>query len=245
MRFNEFHADVQAFTQAATADEITALCRGFGERLGFSAFVYALRIPTKLVEAQLVIHQSYPAAWTKHYFENRYYDVDPVIEYCTANFTPLTWDRVQFEPGSEAEKMMRMAGDFGLRAGLSVPVHSPFGELGILSFAMDQNTSDAQRTVLAAVPYVHLLSTYLHEAVRRVERLTVQEPNSKLSMRELECLRWVADGKSSWSIGQIMSLSERTVNFHIECAMAKLNVCNRQHVIAKAIVTGILQPRPF
>ena len=245
MRLDEFHADIQAFTQATTADEITALCRAFGERLGFNAFVYALRIPTKLVDAQLVIHQTYPVAWTEHYLEHRYYDVDPVLEYCTTNFTPLTWDRVQREPGSEAASMMNMAEDFGLRAGVSMPVHSPFGELGILSFAIDQGTRDAQQTALAAVPHVQLLSAYLHEAVRRVERLAVSAPEAELTMRELECLRWVADGKSSWAIGQIMSLSERTVNFHIERAMGKLNVCNRQHAVAKAIVSGLLQPRPF
>ncbi len=43
-----------------------------------------------------------------------------------------------------------------------------------------------------------------------------------LTERERMVLSWVAAGKSSWEIGRILSISEHTVNSHIERAVAKL-----------------------
>ena len=55
--------------------------------------------------------------------------------------------------------------------------------------------------------------------------------STPLSGRELQCLEWVSRGKTSWEIGVILSLSERTVNFHILNACRKLNVYGRQAAI--------------
>lgn len=61
-----------------------------------------------------------------------------------------------------------------------------------------------------------------------------------LTEREAECLRWAAQGKTSWEIGHILGLSERTANFHIRNACAKMNVRGRQAAIAQALRAGYL-----
>jgi len=61
-----------------------------------------------------------------------------------------------------------------------------------------------------------------------------------LTGRELECLEWVSHGKTSWEIGNILDLSERTVNFHLLNACRKLEVYGRQHAVAKAFRLGVL-----
>ncbi|HBI83968.1 MAG TPA: helix-turn-helix transcriptional regulator [Alcaligenaceae bacterium] len=61
-----------------------------------------------------------------------------------------------------------------------------------------------------------------------------------LTGRELECLEWVSHGKTSWEIGTILDLSERTVNFHLRNACQKLGVYGRQHAVAKALKSGML-----
>jgi DNA-binding CsgD family transcriptional regulator len=48
-----------------------------------------------------------------------------------------------------------------------------------------------------------------------------------LTDREIEALTWVARGKSSTDIAVIMSVSERTVNFHIQNVIRKLGVATR------------------
>lgn len=67
----------------------------------------------------------------------------------------------------------------------------------------------------------------------------------KLTKRELECLYWAAKGKTSWEIGTILGISERTVNFHISNLIPKFSVHSRQAAIAIAISMGLLKGTDF
>jgi LuxR family transcriptional regulator, activator of conjugal transfer of Ti plasmids len=62
-----------------------------------------------------------------------------------------------------------------------------------------------------------------------------------LSPREVECLKWVAEGKTSWDTGIILNISRDTVNFHIKNAMRKLRVNKRNLAVMKAIRLGFLE----
>ena len=61
-----------------------------------------------------------------------------------------------------------------------------------------------------------------------------------LTDRELCCLQWAAVGKTSWEMGVILGLSERTINFHIHNACRKLGVHGRQAAITVALQAGLL-----
>lgn len=65
-------------------------------------------------------------------------------------------------------------------------------------------------------------------------------PSKPLSKREVECLHWAAMGKTSWEIGIILGVSERTVNFHVGNACGKLGVYNRRAAVAQALKHGLL-----
>ncbi|WFU80499.1 helix-turn-helix transcriptional regulator [Bradyrhizobium sp. CIAT3101] len=62
----------------------------------------------------------------------------------------------------------------------------------------------------------------------------VEEKVAVLSEREVQCLRWVEKGKSSWAIGVILNVSYNTVNFHIKNAMRKLETSTRTQCVVKA-----------
>ncbi len=55
-----------------------------------------------------------------------------------------------------------------------------------------------------------------------------------------EVMQWLKEGKMSWEIGVILSISERTVKFHIANCYAKLNVRNRSQAIARAMRLSII-----
>ncbi|QLL64417.1 helix-turn-helix domain-containing protein [Sinorhizobium mexicanum] len=67
------------------------------------------------------------------------------------------------------------------------------------------------------------------------------EEITDLSLRERECLLWVARGKSSWDIGVILGISENTVNFHMKNVMRKLNVSSRTVAAMKAVESRIIE----
>ena len=61
-----------------------------------------------------------------------------------------------------------------------------------------------------------------------------------LTDRENQVLSWAQEGKSNWEIGKILSISERTVKFHMANICDKLEVSNRSHAIAKALRCGLI-----
>jgi DNA-binding NarL/FixJ family response regulator len=63
-----------------------------------------------------------------------------------------------------------------------------------------------------------------------------------LNEREIECLTWSARGKTSPEIAQIVNISARTVNFHIENACRKLNVSTRTEAVVKATSGRLIDP---
>lgn len=61
-----------------------------------------------------------------------------------------------------------------------------------------------------------------------------------LSPRELECLKWVLDGKSDTDIGEILGISPNTVHFHVERVKKKLGVRTRTQAAATVMTLGYL-----
>jgi LuxR family quorum sensing-dependent transcriptional regulator len=53
-----------------------------------------------------------------------------------------------------------------------------------------------------------------------------------LTSRELAVLEWVARGKSAWEIGEILHITKRTVDAHVNSAVSKMGVANRTHAVA-------------
>ena len=66
---------------------------------------------------------------------------------------------------------------------------------------------------------------------------TVLRDKLALTQREAEVLLWTARGKSNRDIGEILTLSPRTVNKHLEQIFAKLGVENRTAASAIAMQT--------
>jgi LuxR family quorum-sensing system transcriptional regulator CciR len=137
---------------------------------------------------------------------------------------------------------MNEAAETGLKNGVSVPLHGPWGRVAVVSFASPFNDMHpkAQLDRLGALAsQFHVAFTSLGGGVRRDLR-TVD-----LSPREKDCLRWTAQGKSSWDIGMILTISENTVNFHVKNAIRKLDATNRIVAVVKAIRLGLIDLPQF
>lgn len=78
------------------------------------------------------------------------------------------------------------------------------------------------------------------ETFNRDAQMPAKEAVSKLSQRELECLLWTAEGKTSEDIAIILQLSVHTINHYLTAATRKLNAVNRLHAVARAMRLGLL-----
>lgn len=62
-----------------------------------------------------------------------------------------------------------------------------------------------------------------------------------LTNREMEVLSWIASGKSDWQIGQILKISQKTVNYHVENVKRKYGVATRVQAVVEAMRQGTLE----
>lgn len=74
-----------------------------------------------------------------------------------------------------------------------------------------------------------------------LNRQTAWTVTPGLSPRELECLAWVSQGKSSTDIGAILGLSARTVDSYLEKAASKLGVRTRIEAVAIGVRRGLIE----
>jgi DNA-binding CsgD family transcriptional regulator len=82
-----------------------------------------------------------------------------------------------------------------------------------------------------------LLHLIAHTGFKRYEEIAAGgAPKSRvMTPRELECMRWVALGKTDEEIGVILAISARTARFHVENAKKKLGVTTRVQAVAEAL----------
>ena len=87
-----------------------------------------------------------------------------------------------------------------------------------------------------------ILDTIIRGRLAKVARTDVWSQQVALGEREIECLTWAARGKSSAEIAQIVDISKRNVDFHIESACRKLDVATRVQAAVKAIAGRLIDP---
>ncbi|MDC2891097.1 response regulator transcription factor [Psychrosphaera algicola] len=79
---------------------------------------------------------------------------------------------------------------------------------------------------------MHLLHI---KGFKQEQTAEVLQQNLPITKRESEVLFWVSYGKTSWEISQILAMSPRTVNKHLEQIYRKLGVDNRTSAAAISI----------
>jgi DNA-binding CsgD family transcriptional regulator len=62
----------------------------------------------------------------------------------------------------------------------------------------------------------------------------------KLTLREKEVVFWILRGKPDWQIAEILNISHKTVNYHVEQFKRKLNAATRIQAIVVATRLGLL-----
>ena len=128
------------------------------------------------------------------------------------------------------------------RAAIVIPVHLPFGQIGAVSFnPMDREKIDLSEDFEKfSDEFSVLANSFIRSYVHVIGDSTGLPAGSKLSKREVECLRWAAIGKTDMEIGIIMSRSRATVRFHIHNASIKLDAVNRSQTVFKAAQLGYI-----
>jgi DNA-binding CsgD family transcriptional regulator len=162
-----------------------------------------------------------------------------VLQAACSRIAPFSWLDVlehQSLPTAERE-VWETAREFGWTNGFVVPIHGPHGYLAVVTMGSRERNLDLNVERRARLQMMAVLA---HERCRALVNPSSAEVRDILSARELECLRWVAAGKTDWEIGVILNLSASTVRFHVDRARIKLDARTRPQAIAQVMLLGLL-----
>ena len=165
---------------------------------------------------------------------------DPVSQHCKHHSTPIIWNQETYLRLGLGGKWEEQA-SFGYRAGMAVALHLPGGKHFVMGIDRDQPVPCDASVQQRMAGDLCLFAAFAHEAAMRVLLPPGHDaPAAKLSARELEVLKWAAEGKTAWEVGQILGISDQTVTRHITSAMHRLGCVNKVQAVAKALRLGII-----
>src|ERR1051326_6253653 len=87
-----------------------------------------------------------------------------------------------------------------------------------------------------------MLAAIIAARLAGVARTGLRPKTIALNEREVEVLTWVARGKTSADIAQILGLTKRTIDFHIDNARTKLGAATRTEAVLKAASGKLIEP---
>lgn len=208
-----------------------------GKALGFEYCAYGLRMPLPISNPKMMLLNNYSPAWQQRYVSQNYLHIDPTVAHGIRSVAPLVWSKALFD---SAPEFWEDARSHGLHHGWAQSSYDANGNVGMLTLARshDELTQTELRDNSLRLTW---LAQAVHEAgVRLATSQREAVPAISLTAREVEVLRWTAEGKTSSEVGQIMDITERTVNFHVTNSLVKLGVVNKTAGVVKAAMLHLI-----
>lgn len=173
--------------------------------------------------------------WHAHYLAENYDEVDRVLDTEYRGVLPVFWHidtQIKNAKGRREKKMRLDSKKFGAVQGLSIPIHGPnddFANLMVEQVVRQhclENWQELKYTLLSAA---YCYYNYLQKCLLK------QNPNTEkiqFSTREMQVINLVAKNYPVREIAKILSITERTVNFHIQNVNKRLGVNNKYQSVA-------------
>jgi DNA-binding CsgD family transcriptional regulator len=222
-----------------SVEEFTSLFPKIGELFPFEYAIATLGRRDSTDKNDLVhgLNISFPKEWMKEYLSRNYFQVDAIIRENFSTYEVQNWSVKRKELCRDKE-ITSLGLDFGLREcwthGSKPLAKENYGSM--FCFAGKTMKQDGRTAAILEflIPHLHIALTHIFGKKRQ------ETGNILLSSREKEILDWLKQGKSSWEISVILGISERTVNFHVNNVMRKLDTSKRQQAVAVAVRLGLI-----
>lgn len=206
-------------------------------KMGFEYCTHGMRVPVPITRPRTTMHSNYPPAWLKRYHDEGFMEIDPTIAHGMRSSTPVVWDDAFF---AGVPHLWQEAQSHGLRYGWAQSRRDSEGTYSMLIVARSDKSLNPDE-LRALTPRLQWLVGAGHEAMKRSGAAPARDTETvALTNREIDVLRWTAEGKTSAEVADILDISERTVNFHVNTVVAKLGVTNKTSAAVRAAMLGLL-----
>ena len=155
------------------------------------------------------------------YVRHKLHGGNPISQMSLKSDLPQVYiyDRIPRTYSAKEDKLYELIARFGWKSGLSIPVHGYGGALGLITLNHGKHEVPAeiiQGTIEYLTPWLFQFNAWSREL------LESSASGELLTQREIECLQLVSRGKTSKEIAQILAITKRTVDFHVNNATQKL-----------------------
>ena len=233
-----WQGDLLSITETGQSEgEVFASIEAASRALGFEYCAYGLRVPIPISNPKTIMLSNYPVAWQQRYASQGYLHEDPTVLHGRRSQTPLVWADSVF---ADTPALWAEGQSFGLRFGWAQSSLDAVGVGGMLTLARSHGALGARELASHEIK-MRWLVNISHLALSRIFVSAMGKDSiDELTPREIEVLKWTADGKSSSEISDLLSVSENTVNFHIKNVVAKMRTANRTAAVVRAAMLGLL-----
>ena len=171
----------------------------------------------------------------------------PLVRACRVASEPFWINRDGIHSRSPDRSFDRLALDgfddcVPAKAAIVLPVRMPFGQIAAAVLI----SADPARQDLSEefARFAETLALPIHRFMRGYAMACRDErylpTDSLLSSREIECLSWVAQGKTDFEISIILGCSHAGVRYHLTRVCTKLGAVNRAQSVFRACQLGYL-----
>lgn len=203
-------------------------------QFGFDAFVLSRLPSAESSGGPDILLNGWPGGWSDRYAEAGHFRYDPLSRHCLATTEVFSWDEIPAPLFADprADHVRREAGEFRLVDGLCVPTRTSlgFGGLSLAGQKIDHAPQVRQAVRLLALQVWDCLEAVGAHSGRAV----------RLTQREKDVLRWIAQGKTVQDVGSILGISDHTVGEHLKKVRAKLDTTNSAHSVVRALQLGLI-----
>lgn len=218
------------------ADFLYRACQ-LAQSLEFEWYCYHVKLPLPISNPVTTYASNYPKAWQRRYRAMDYVQLDPVVKKARLTPLPFLWKSTPLE---QEPCFWKEAGDAGLNVGWTCSNICASSTFSMLTLALSEDPLTISELTDKELK-MRWLADATHAALSRLFKPKELEVSRlRLTAREIEILRWTADGKTQYEISQILSVSFDTVKFHSKNAIAKLGTTNKTAAVARAAVLGVL-----
>lgn len=195
---------------------------------GFGGYAYLYIQPGHTIAVS-----NYDPEWRSIYFKKKLAAVDPVVKRAKSLKQAFRWSNEQdWARISKTERAFySQAADFGIRAGITIPVKAANGSISMFTLASDKATLGVEIDAIAAAAAVGQLHT-------RMSLLpltpSVQHP-AWLDAKEAAYLKWIAVGKTMEEAADLEGVKYNSVRSKLYESRKRLEIHTMSHLVALAI----------
>jgi DNA-binding CsgD family transcriptional regulator len=190
-------------------------------------------------ERKRFVQCAYADSWVKYCVSREPPGAGRLASLASVTSAPQDWS--ELPETADSRKLLAYAESQKTgRQVVSMPLRPVVGETALFFVGADMPAENWHAQKKTIQREFQVLASYFHQHILRIYGNDT-ENQILVSARELDCLKWVAAGKTAWEASIILGISERTVRFHLNAAREKLNCLTTTQAVAKAVSQQLIE----